>query len=278
MTRALSIAVAVLVLSGAAPPSAQGPFEAVFVDAKTERVLGPFPYDRAVYAGAVRRLREAGAKAVVVKFFLDQPKGPEGDAALAAEMKGIPCFLQARLDDAEPSPNPMPARFAVAGATGTFSRSLAAGSGWIPAPAFADAAAGGGFVDVRSAEEPLRVPVAFRFQGRVYTSLHLAVLQSMLGPLGIEDGKSAAMGGVSVPLDPSNEVVVRLPASDSLAPASLSDLLAGTVDPARFKGKVVVLGYDGGKQGDFVTPIGRLRAHRLFYYSLLDLHRRFTGT
>lgn len=278
MTRALSIAVAVLVLSGAAPSSAQGPFEAVFVDAKTERVLGPFPYDRKVYAGAVRKLREAGAKAVVIKFFLDQPKSPEGDAALAAEMKAIPCFLQVRLDDTEPSPNPMPARFAVTAATGAFSQALGAGSGWVPAPAFADAAAGGGFVDVRSAEEPLRVPVAFRFQGRVYTSLHLAVLQSMLGPLGIDDGKSVSMGGVGVALDADNEVLVRLPASDGLAPVSLSDLLAGTVEPARFKGKVVVLGYDGEKQGDFVTPLGRLRAHRLFYYSLLDLHRRFSGT
>lgn len=278
MTRVLSVAVALLVLCGVAPAAAQGPFEAVFVDAKTERALGPFPYDRKVYADALRRLRDAGAKAVVVKFFLDQAKSPEGDAALAAEMKAIPCFLQARIDDAEPSSNPMPARFAVTKATGAFAGAMSAGSGWIPAPAFADAAAGVGFVDVRSADEPLRVPAALLFQGRVYTSLHLAVLQSMLGPLGVHDGKSVSLGGVAAALGADNEVVVSLPAADSLAPISLADLLAGTVAPARFKGKVVVFGYDGDKQDDFATPIGRVRAHRLFYYSLVDLHRRFSGT
>src|ERR1700741_1748893 len=84
------------------------PFAAVFVDDATEQALGPFPYDRGLYAQAIESLRQAGAKAVVIKYFLDQAKPGDGDDQLAAEMKKIPVLLQARLDNSESHPNPLP--------------------------------------------------------------------------------------------------------------------------------------------------------------------------
>ena len=74
----------------ALPPlcHAQSAFVPVFIDARTEARLGPFPYDRAVIAEALTALEKLGAKGVVLKFFLDQPKG-KGDDALALEMAGI---------------------------------------------------------------------------------------------------------------------------------------------------------------------------------------------
>src|SRR5438874_80021 len=62
------------------------PFVLVFIDSATEKSLGPFPYDRGLYAKAVERAASLGARGVVVKFFLDKPKSPDGDAAFVRAM------------------------------------------------------------------------------------------------------------------------------------------------------------------------------------------------
>ena len=74
---------------------ARSPFVFVFVDAKTEKALGPFPYDRLVYAEAMERAAAAGARGVVVRFFLDLPKGENGDKALTTAMTKTKVVLQA---------------------------------------------------------------------------------------------------------------------------------------------------------------------------------------
>ena len=61
-------------------------FVPIFIDARSDARLGPFPYDRAVYANALMAFEKLGAKGVVLKFFIDQPKG-NGDDALAMAMK-----------------------------------------------------------------------------------------------------------------------------------------------------------------------------------------------
>jgi CHASE2 domain-containing sensor protein len=46
-------------------------FAIVMVDDQSEAKLGPFPYDRALYAKAAEVCANDGAKAVVFKFFFD---------------------------------------------------------------------------------------------------------------------------------------------------------------------------------------------------------------
>lgn len=91
--------------------AATNPFVAVFIDAKTEKSLGPFPYDRLKTAQAIAKLHEYGAKGVVIKYFIDQPRPGTGDDALALEFKKIPVLLQAQFDESEKTPNPLPAHF-----------------------------------------------------------------------------------------------------------------------------------------------------------------------
>src|SRR5689334_20798336 len=90
------------------PPT---PFAVVLIDRATERALGEFPYDRAVYARGIEALGRARVRGVVLKFFIDRAKTAEGDAALAEAMRKMKLVLQARLDAAEARPNALPERF-----------------------------------------------------------------------------------------------------------------------------------------------------------------------
>lgn len=56
---------------------------------------------------------------------------------------------------------------------------------------------------------------------------------------------------------------------------SLVGLLNGKMESGRLKDRVVILGYDGAKIHTVPTPLGRIRAHRLFYYGLVSIMRRF---
>jgi CHASE2 domain-containing sensor protein len=60
--------------------------------------LGPWPLDRSVYATAIARAREDGARAVVLKFFFDRPSMPEADAKLADAVASMPVYLQFAFD------------------------------------------------------------------------------------------------------------------------------------------------------------------------------------
>ena len=80
----LTIIVALITCSDAiaqapADRGPKSPFAFVMIDAKTERTLGEFPFDRSVLAKAVERAAAMKARAVVIKFYLDQPKSAEGD-------------------------------------------------------------------------------------------------------------------------------------------------------------------------------------------------------
>src|SRR5205085_2750182 len=110
------VAEAVLAATGRAAAQDQrpdSPFVAVFIDTKTEKRLGPFPYDRAVLAKAIDKAVESQARGVVLKFFIDKPKTADGDRALVVAAKRTKLLVQARLDDSEPNPNPLPDRFAL---------------------------------------------------------------------------------------------------------------------------------------------------------------------
>jgi CHASE2 domain-containing sensor protein len=257
----------------------QNPFVAVFVDDKTEKTLGPFPYDRSQYAKALKALHQAGAKAVVLKFFLDQAKPGTGDDLLAAEMKGFRVLLQARLDPKEQKPNPPPAtsdRSAlVQGNTGYL---LSGKSGWIPLEKFSRNAADLGFVDIASANHILNIPMVLLYQGLLQPSLELAAVEVAFGQRArVQIGNSMILAGHSLPMNEKGEIVVQLPAKDNLASISFLDVLQGSFDPKRVQGKIVVLGFDAKETPTLPTTIGPLRIHRLFFYSLENLYQQLVA-
>ncbi len=99
-----------LLLVLAAPSSAwasafERDFVVVFIDADTEAKFGAMPLNRGLLAEGVEAIANAGAKGLVIKFFLDQARDERDDKRLAGALSHIPTVLQARLDDTERSPN-----------------------------------------------------------------------------------------------------------------------------------------------------------------------------
>lgn len=249
--------------------AADSPFALVFVDAKTEQKLGGFPLDRAMLAKGVRQLKSAGAKAVILKFFFDQPRVTASDAALADAISVLPVALQARIDDMEAAPNQLPARFFVEGLNLGGSTVLSSKSGWLPLPSLADRAAAVGFVDVASTS---RVPLLERYQGRFVKSLYLCALELAFdGQARIEPGKELTLAGRKTRLDAANSVPAEFPQVDSLDYVPFHELLSKPEAVGKLKGKVVVLGYDGAKMHTLATPVGPRKAHRVFWHGLQSL-------
>ena len=147
--------------------AATNPFIAVFIDAKTEKALGPFPYVRIQTARAIAKMREAGAKGTVIKYYLDQALPGTGDDELAAELKRFPVVLQARFDEDEKTPAPFPTRFDISNRVhGNTDKLLKGKSGWIPLEKLSKNCAGFGFVDVAS-ESGMQVPLIVSYQSHL---------------------------------------------------------------------------------------------------------------
>ena len=229
-------------------------FVAVFIDARTEARLGSFPYDRGVYADALNALQKLAAKGVVLKFFLDQPKG-KGDDALALSMTKLPGILQARCDDSEANSNPLDARFStLAGKDSNFA--VTCKSGWIPLAQLQANAANVCFID-----QPVTkvAPLLERYQGRAVKTLYGCALELARKPVPTTDGSGTRAIDLS-----------KAPRVDAI---SLVNVLDGKIDRARIAGKIVVFGYEGVKAAMFVTPLGRISAHRVVMENLLALEQ-----
>ena len=264
-------------IANVAAISAVSPFELVLIDSVSEKQLGGFPIDRALIAKAITVLKQAGARAVVLKFFYDQPgKSPESDKALADAIGSMKTLLQARIDEAELQANPLPARFITGAVTGNFRSSLTGTSGWIPLAPFAAAAFDIGFVDTAS---PDSVPMIESYQNKPVKSLILAALEMALGETAkIDSGVRVTLGKRSVALTNDNQISLKLASVALPDYVPFTALLEGKINSAqlqeKFRDKVVVIGYDGEKMHFLTTNAGIVKAHRLFYLALLDVYRQ----
>jgi len=262
-----------------APVSITAPFELVMIDHASEKKLGGFPIDRALIAKAITVLKEAGARGVVLKFFYDQPgTSAESDKALTAAIGSIKTLLQARIDEAELSANPLPARFMAGMVSGDFKSSLTGSSGWIPLAPFAAAAFDIGFVDAAS---PDSVPMIENYQNKPVKSLTLAALELATGKAAkIDSGTRVTLGDTSLPLTDDNQVALKLTAITLPDYVPFNTLLEGKMADTqlkeKFRDKVVVIAYDGEKMHFLTTRAGTVKAHRLFYLGLLDVYRQLS--
>lgn len=233
---------------------AESAFVPVFVDARTEARIGAFPFDRSVTANALVAFEKLGVKGVVIKYFLDQPKGA-GDEQLALAMKKLPTVLQARCDDSEPKSNALDERFSsAAGAETNFAVSCKAG--WIPLPVLQKNATDVCFIDQPVADIAL---LKERYQGRSVKSLYSCALALAHKP--------------APQADASGTRKIDLRKAPAVHAISLIDVLDGKVNRANFAGKIVILGYEGPKAPIFDTQVGKLSAHRVFMANLLVLEQ-----
>ena len=264
----------------ASTASTSSPFELVLVDSASEKQLGGFPVDRVLIAKAITVLKEAGARGVVLKFFYDQPgTSAESDKELADAIGSIKTLLQARMDEAELTANPLPARFMAGMVIGDYKSSLTGTSGWIPLAPFAAAAFDIGFVDTAS---PDSVPIIESYQNKPVKSLTLATLEMATGKQAkIDSGARVTLGEKSLTLTDDNQVPLKLTSIVLPDYMPFTTLVDHKTDKAqlqeKFRDKVVVIAYDGEKMHFLTTRVGTVKAHRLFYLGLLDVYRQWSA-
>ena len=276
MTRREVIVILFLWLSlGIKAYGSESPFAVVFIDSKTEEKYGAFPLERSILAKGVEQIKRLKAKGIVLKFFLDLPRNIESDKKLARAFVGLPVLIEARLDDSEKHPNRLPDRFFLTNSLAAGDGTLSAQSGWIPLEIFSAEACDIGFVDLST---PNRVPILEKYRGRYVKSLYLCALELALGERAqILPGQSVTIKGQAIPMDGKNQVAIEFPAKDEIEYVPFHELLSGGIEPKRLEGKVVILGYDGTMIHSLDTPLGKIRAHRAFFYGLESLYKKSTG-
>jgi hypothetical protein len=103
------------------------------------------------------------------------------------------------------------------------------------------------------------------YRGRPMPSLFLVSLELALGkaswtPTGI------TLNGTTLPMS-KGQIAMPFPSKDEIKSLSLSALLDGKTGQD-LKDAIVIIGYDGREMHTFPTPIGPIKAHRLFFYEL----------
>ena len=252
------------------------PFMFVFVDDKTESKIGEFPYTRDIYAKAIKVASESGAKAVVLKYFIDELKDKVSDIELSNSFKEIPVFLQCRLDIKQDHPNQLPDRFLTPEITFNKANNIISGnSGWIPHEVFTDNCYDVGFVDIYSHKINQYLPVIGLYHNIPIKSLAIKIFEYLFSEnIRIEDRKMIFKGN-TYKLTSRYEYELRLSNKEKLKIYSLIDLLENRIERDELLEKIVILGYGGNNQGLITTPIGELKAHEYFGYVLLSMYYDF---
>jgi hypothetical protein len=239
------------------------------IDQAAETELGKFPIDRAHIAAAIEAIERAGARAIILKLFFDQPRSAASDERFAKALRTkTPIVLQARLDDTESKSNPLPDRFFLPEHKVSPRAAFSGRNGWLPLPSFAAHATAVGFIDALNP-----APIVEVYRGKTVPSLFLIAVELMLGQkVNVVPNSRIRVGTRELPLDAKNCVALPWPERDRLDYVPLLDVLRGAPSVSRLKDKVVILGSDGPGMHSFDTPAGKIKVHRLFYYELCALY------
>jgi CHASE2 domain-containing sensor protein len=250
----------------------RGTTAVVVVDDASVAERGQWPWPRDMVAELIDRLHDMGATATAFDVLFAEPDRVQGtsDERLAASLARAPnvlghgllfdtvaappgCYLppvklvERQRGDASPHAGFFEARGAIC-----------------PLPALATAAGATGFINAApDADGRLRrVPLLIRHADEVYPSLALAVVRRVTGsgPLVLDargDGSLAlTVGRRAVTLDARGRMLVRHePVAGRQAMIPAADVLAGRVDAARIRGRVVFVGATAlGLRDTVATP------------------------
>ncbi len=256
-----------LVLSVMVDLYSEMPFTVVMYDDKTEKVIGDFPPNRIVWSNTIDKLKEYGAKAIVLKFFYDLPK--DDDAYLSKSIKTIPTFLQACINNNEPTSNKLDNKFSIK-LDKKYNSLISGSNGWIPMNYFADNAYDIGFVDVRDINE---IPIIENYNGMYVKSLYFCILQYIFPSLRIENNVLIT-NNKKIKLNKYSEMSVTYPKEDKLDYISLTEVLNGKADKKLIENKIMIICWDGSKSESFNISTGLVKTHRVFIYGLYDMYNQ----
>lgn len=248
------------------PASAQVVF--VDYDDTTSRQHGEFP-SRAQLADLTTALHGAGAKAVVLKFFLDGPGREPDNTQLAAAIGRGRTVLQATINREPPTSRELPARFRFAGKP-PFDPAIRGDEGWLPLPRFSEKAARVCFVDVRSAEQ---IPMLEVFGGHPVPSLYACTLAEMFGSDLTLSAGAAAFGTRRFLLNSQGEAAVTLDMRTRSTRLSASRIFAGPGWQQSVRGQVAVLMYTGPRSPTIAFKGNNERVHALFAAQIIALEK-----
>ena len=231
--------------------------------------LGPWPYDREVYALVVRWLKSVGVRSIGFDILFSEAR--KGDAILAEALDESVVLPAAALPfsferDSAYRLQLMQKSWGVTPPSGTYPLTDLT----LPR-AQLTARAGIGVVSALVDSDGIlrRVPLAFSVYGRVVPGMALALSQSAPAQIAVSDGRLAA-GGKSWPVSPLAEVVLHYPANlESLRTVPFYQVVlaasgAPGLEPladtlrAALQGKHVLIGSSSAALGDYLqTPLGR---------------------
>jgi adenylate cyclase len=107
-----------------------------------------------------------------------------------------------------------------------------------------------GFINSASDNDGIyrKTPLIMEYKGRLYPSL---ALQTFLTFKSLDhflvssnfDGLVLHAGNVSTPLDRTGNLLIKFPVHEKFERISANDLLSGTIDTTRIKGKIIFLGF-----------------------------------
>jgi len=198
----------------------------VGIDERSIAALGPWPWSRTLHAQLLDQLAPHAPRGVLFNIFFDTAGAPEDDARLAAAMTKLPVYLPM-----DPAPPATPSPPALTPPRPGF---------FPPVPALARAAHGMGHVNA-AADSDDRVRTLYRYEG---TEERLAPYVGLLIASGAQDAAPAH------PDFAPHAAWTRLsrfgfrlagPAG-SYRTVSYIDVLLGTVPPATFAGKTLLVG------------------------------------
>ena len=254
-------------LRGPAAPS--GEVVLVLADERTASAIGSWPPSRRVLARAVDRVAAAGADVIILNLLLAEPagSGPTADdldlaRAIATARRVVLTYAFA---SAPAGPAPPPSWLAATAyrvRAGPFPTEFRPEGLILPAPEFGRAAASLGHVSPPlETDGSLRADLpAAAFANELFPSAAIEAARLRLrlarADVAVERDRGIVLGGRVVPLDgQGRQLLDHLGPEGTLATYSLADVLAGSLDPSRLGGKVVVLGASAAGVGDrFATP------------------------
>jgi hypothetical protein len=247
--------------------SAESPFVVIMYDSKTEKTIGDFPPKRTVWAQTINKVRSLNAKAVVLKFFYDLPKSEDID--LGKSISTIPTFLQACINENDPSNNVLDQKYEMK-VDRDYANVISGKNGWIPVSDLAQKAYDVGFVDISNITE---IPIIEKYNNRYVRSLYFSVLQYVLPDLKFEKN-TLVNNKKQIKLSRYSEMHVNYPGEDKLEYISLCDVLNNKVNSNDIENKVVIIGYDGKSSETFDISTGKVNKHRVFIYGLYDMYNQ----
>jgi adenylate cyclase len=242
--------------------AASDPPVIVDIDRQALAKFGPWPWPRDRLALLIGRIADAGPKALAIDILLPDRGSDRADAALALAIARVPTALGVVLDP-EDSGNDVPETPVLLSGDVKLPYLLTAPGAILPAPALAAQARGLGVLSLPAPEgEPVRA-----------VALLALAANKFIAGLAVEAVKLAA--GSATLIAGSNPQMLRIGEHRlRLAPDGLmrlyfgrkadrersivraEELLAGTADPARLKGRLVFLGSSAPEAGGLrLTPV-----------------------